>query len=409
MRGALYRSPANRTKAAPAADGRYRVANYLWRVVQSAERLTLDQEVAGSIPAPPANNIDARIPNNTSTSGSEEHTAVELVTKKKLLLVAGRVHPELATEISERLGVPLGDVELASFPNGERHCRYGESIRGADLFILQTHDSIEGTTINDAIMEQLIMVDAARRASAKRITVVAPFFGYSRQDRKATGREPITAKLVANLFAAAGAKRLVSIDLHSGQIQGFFDGPVDHLTAMPVLVNWMKANLPPNVVVVSPDSGRVRVAERYGNHLNTDIAMVHKRRVKVEGAGADGEQSIVEAKGVVGQVKGRPCVIIDDMIDTAGTICAAAEQLKVEGATEVYAAATHGVLSGPAVDRLKNAPIEKLVITNTLPIPPEKNFDKLVVLSVAEIIADALDAVFEDTSVSEIFAGQNHS
>jgi ribose-phosphate pyrophosphokinase len=297
---------------------------------------------------------------------------VELVTKKKLLLVAGRVHPELATEISERLGVPLGQIELASFPNGERHCRYGESIRGADLFILQTHDTIEGCTINDAIMEQLIMVDAARRASAKRITVVAPFFGYSRQDRKATGREPITAKLIANLFATAGAKRLVSIDLHSGQIQGFFDGPVDHLTAMPVLVDWMKANLPSNVVVVSPDSGRVRVAERYGNHLNTDIAMVHKRRVKVEGAGPDGEQSTVEAKGVVGQVEGRPCVIIDDMIDTAGTICAAAEQLKAEGATEVYAAATHGVLSGPAVDRLKNAPIEKLVITNTLPIPPEK-------------------------------------
>ena len=334
---------------------------------------------------------------------------MELVTKKKLLLVAGRVHPELATEISERLGVPLGQIELASFPNGERHCRYGESIRGADLFILQTHDTIEGCTINDAIMEQLIMVDAARRASAKRITVVAPFFGYSRQDRKATGREPITAKLIANLFATAGAKRLVSIDLHSGQIQGFFDGPVDHLTAMPVLVDWMKANLPSNVVVVSPDSGRVRVAERYGNHLNTDIAMVHKRRVKVEGAGPDGEQSTVEAKGVVGQVEGRPCVIIDDMIDTAGTICAAAEQLKAEGATEVYAAATHGVLSGPAVDRLKNAPIEKLVITNTLPIPPEKNFDKLVVLSVAEILADALDAVFEDQSVSDIFAGQNLS
>ena len=251
---------------------------------------------------------------------------MELVTKKKLLLVAGRVHPELATEISERLGVPLGQIELASFPNGERHCRYGESIRGADLFILQTHDMIEGCTINDAIMEQLIMVDAARRASAKRITVVAPFFGYSRQDRKATGREPITAKLIANLFATAGAKRLVSIDLHSGQIQGFFDGPVDHLTAMPVLVDWMKANLPSNVVVVSPDSGRVRVAERYGNHLNTDIAMVHKRRVKVEGAGPDGEQSTVEAKGVVGQVEGRPCVIIDDMIDTAGTICAAAER-----------------------------------------------------------------------------------
>ena len=327
---------------------------------------------------------------------------MELVTKKKLLLVAGRVHPELATEISERLGVPLGQIELASFPNGERHCRYGESIRGADLFILQTHDTIEGCTINDAIMEQLIMVDAARRASAKRITVVAPFFGYSRQDRKATGREPITAKLIANLFATAGAKRLVSIDLHSGQIQGFFDGPVDHLTAMPVLVGWMADNLPEDLVVVSPDAGRVKVAERYANQLHADLAIVHKRRVK-------GAKNQVEAKEVVGEVEGRTCVLIDDMIDTAGTIVAAAEQLTERGASAVYCAATHGVFSGPAIDRLKNSTIEKVVITNTLPLPPEKRIDKIEVLSAAGIIADAIDAVFEDSSVSEIFDGQTQS
>ncbi len=244
------------------------------------------------------------------------------------------------------------------------------------------------------------MVDAARRASAKRITVVAPCFGYGRQDRKAEGREPITAKLVANMFTEAGAKRLVSVDLHSGQIQGFFDGPVDHLTAMPVLVEWMTANLPSDLVVVSPDAGRVKVAERYANQLHADIAIVHKRRLR-------GEKNAVEAKDVVGEVEGRTCVIIDDMIDTGGTIVAAAEQLVEKGAAAVYAACTHGVFSGPAVDRLKNSVLEKVVITNTLPLPSEKQFDKVVVLSAAGIIADAIDAVFEDTSVSEIFGGQN--
>jgi ribose-phosphate pyrophosphokinase len=252
-------------------------------------------------------------------------------------------------------------------------------------------------SINDAIMEQLIMVDAAHRASAKRITVVAPMFGYARQDRKAEGREPITAKLVANLLAAAGAKRLVSVDLHSGQIQGFFDGPVDHLTAMPILVDWMSENLPEDLVVVSPDAGRVKVAERYANQLHADIAIVHKRRVR-------GAKNAVEAKEVVGEVEGRTCVLIDDMI---GTIVAAAEQLAERGAESVYAACTHGVFSGPAIDRLKNSVLEKIVITNTLPLPPEKQLDKIEVLSAAKIIADAIDAVFEDTSVSEIFGGQN--
>jgi ribose-phosphate pyrophosphokinase len=249
-------------------------------------------------------------------------------------------------------------------------------------------------------MEQLIMVDAARRASAKRITIVAPFFGYGRQDRKAEGREPITAKLVANLFSKAGAKRLLSVDLHSGQIQGFFDGPVDHLTAMPVLVDWMATNMPDDLVVVSPDAGRVKVAERYANQLHADIAIVHKRRLR-------GEKNAVEAKDVVGDVVGRTCVLIDDMIDTAGTIVAAADQLVEKGASTVYAACTHGVFSGPAIDRIKNSVLEKVVITNTLPLPPEKQIDKIEVLSAAGIIADAIDAVFEDTSVSEIFGGQN--
>lgn len=327
---------------------------------------------------------------------------MELVTKKRLTIVAGRVNRELAEEVAERLGETLAPVNIAEFANGEIHCRYGSSIRGADLFIFQGHASIDGISINDAIFEQLAMVDAAQRASAKRITVVAPFFGYSRQDRKAEGREPITAKLLANMYAAAGAKRLVSVDLHSGQIQGFFDGPVDHLTAMPILVDWMANNLPEDLVVVSPDAGRVKVAERYANQLHADLAIVHKRRIR-------GEKNAVEAKDVVGEVSGRPCVLIDDMIDTAGTICAAAEQLMERGARSVYCTATHGVFSGPAIERLAAAPLEKVVITNTLPLAPEKRIPKIEVLSAASIVADAIDAVFEDTSVSEIFGGQNQS
>ena len=325
---------------------------------------------------------------------------MELVTKKRLTMVAGRVNRELAEEIAERLGISLAPMEIAEFANGELHCKFGESIRGADVFIFQSHCSTSELSVNDALMEQLIMVDAARRASAKRITIVAPFYGYGRQDRKAEGREPITAKLLANMFEVAGAKRIVSVDLHSGQIQGFFDGPVDHLTAMPVLVQWMADNLGEDLVVVSPDAGRVKVAERYANALHADLAIVHKRRVK-------GAKNQVEAKDVVGEVEGRTCVLIDDMIDTAGTIVAAAEQLAEHGASSVYCAATHGVFSEPAIDRLKNSNLEKVVVTNTLPLPPEKHIDKIEILSAAGIIADAIDAVFEDTSVSEIFGGQN--
>ncbi|MFA9564932.1 MAG: ribose-phosphate diphosphokinase [Acidimicrobiales bacterium] len=326
---------------------------------------------------------------------------MERVTKKRLQMLAGRVHLPLAEEIAAALGVDLGDANIAEFANGEIHCRFGDSVRGADVFIVQTHADTPEMSVNDAIMEQLIMVDAARRASAKRITAVSPHYGYGRQDRKAEGREPITAKLVANLFKAAGCSRLVSVDLHSGQIQGFFDGPVDHLTAMPVLIDYLRS-MGEDIVVVSPDAGRVKVAEKYSVALNADLAFVHKRRVK-------GAKNKVEAKGVIGDVEGRICVIIDDMIDTAGTIVAAAEVLKANGAESVVAAATHGVLSGPAVDRLKNSMIEKVVVTDTLPLPSEKRFDKLEVLSVAPIIAAAIESVFEDTSVSDIFGGQNQS
>jgi len=324
---------------------------------------------------------------------------MEVVTTKRLHLFSGRQNPELADLIGKNLGVPVTDAAIGSFANGETHCKFSESVRGSDVFIVQSHGELDGRSVNDALMEHMIMVDTARRASAKRITAVMPFYGYGRQDRKAEGREPITAKLVADLFKAAGASRLVSVDLHSGQIQGFFNGPVDHLTAMPVLVDRLLA-FDQDLVVVSPDAGRVKVAERYAQQLHADLAIVHKRRVK-------GVKNTAEAKDVVGEVAGRNCVIIDDMIDTAGTICQAAELLMERGAASVTAAATHGVFSGPAIDRLKNSVLDNVIITDTLPMPSEKRFDKLEVLSVSTVIADAIRAVFEDTSVSQIFDGQN--
>lgn len=324
---------------------------------------------------------------------------MELVTHKKLYLVSGRISRPLAEAIASELGEPLGEPNLAEFANGEIHCRFSESIRGSDVFIIQTHCHGSGTSINDTLMEQLIMVDAARRASAKRITVVCPHYGYARQDRKSSGREPITAKLVANLFKEAGASRLVSVDLHSGQIQGFFDGPVDHLTAMPVLVDYLRA-IEGDLAIVSPDAGRVKVAERYAMQLGADLAIVHKRRSHTA-------FNAVEAKEVVGDVADKVCVLVDDMIDTAGTICAAAEQLSEKGASRILAATTHGLFSGPAMQLLAESPIEKVVVTDTLPLPAETDSELVEVLSVAPIIARAIDAVFGDTSVSEIFGGNN--
>jgi ribose-phosphate pyrophosphokinase len=323
---------------------------------------------------------------------------MELVTKKILRLYSGRSHPALAEEIAQHLGVPLGEANLRDFANGEIHCRFGENIRGADVFIIQSHCG----SVNDALMEQLIMIDAAKRASAKRISAVCPLYGYARQDRKAEGREPITAKLMADLMTTAGASRMLSVDLHSGQIQGFFDKPVDHLTAMPVLLDYLRRECGDDMVVVSPDAGRVKVAERYSQHLGTDLAFVHKRHVK-------GKADAVEARGVIGEVSGRRCVIIDDRIDTGGTIVAAADILMEHGATEVWAMATHGILADPAIDRLKNSVIERVVITDTVPLTPDKQLDKIEVLSVASIIADAIDAVFEDKSVSELFGGENQA
>lgn len=325
---------------------------------------------------------------------------MKLQTHKKLHVVAGRSSDTLAAKICSELGVELGTVDIDEFANGEIHVRYGESIRGSDVFIIQSHIEWQQASINDAVMEQLIMVDAAKRASAKRITVVAPFYGYARQDRKASGREPISARLVADLFLAAGAKRLLSVDLHSGQIQGFFDGPVDHLTALPVLVDYLRGLDDGDLVIVSPDAGRVNLAERYTNILGADLAIVHKRRAR-------DAKNQVAAKVIVGDVTGRTCVLIDDMIDTGGTIVAAAELLIAGGARKVIAATTHAVLSGSAVERLENSSIETVVCTDTLPLAAQKRFDKLQVVSVAPLLARAISAVFEDSSVSEIFGGNN--
>jgi ribose-phosphate pyrophosphokinase len=326
---------------------------------------------------------------------------VELVSKKKLMLFAGQGNEELSAEIATCLEVPLGEIKLSTFSSGELYARFGESIRGADVFIVQSHCE----PINDRIMQQLLMIDAAKRASARRITAVCPFYGYARQDRKAEGREPISARLLADLLTVAGADRVVTVDLHTGQIQGFFDYPVDHLTAVPLLASHIAGEVDGDVVVVSPDAGGLKLARRFANCLGdagveSDLAFIDKRRPK-------GTHNVAEATEVVGNVAGSVCVLVDDMIDTAGTITSAVNLLLERGAAEVWVTATHGVLSGPAVDRLKNAPVRKVVVTNTLPIPDDKRFDALEVLSIAPTIAEALDAVFEDTSVSEIFRGDN--
>jgi len=323
--------------------------------------------------------------------------SAESVTKKRLALFSGRTNLALAEEVADHLGVTLGDAELVDFPNSEVRPRFSESIRGADVFLMQSHSA----PTNQSIMEQLLMIDAAKRASAKRITAVCPYYGYGRQDRKSSGREPISARLVADLLKVAGANRVLSVDLHSSQIQGFFDGPFDHLTAATVLEGYLRANAPSDLVVVSPDTGRTKVMDKFATHLNAGTAVVDKRR--------DTSTGRVTTRGVLGDVDGRMCVLVDDEIATGGTICQAAEQVVKAGATEVWALATHGVLSDPAVDRLKNSVIARVVVTDTVPIGPEKRFDKLEVVSVAKVIADAVSAVFEDTSVSEIFGGDNQS
>jgi ribose-phosphate pyrophosphokinase len=328
---------------------------------------------------------------------------VELISKHRLQFYAGRSHPALAGDIAAHLGLHVGPCEVLDFPNGEIRARFGESVRGADVFILQTHCPSNGRSVNDLMMEQWVMIDAAKRASAKRITAVCPRYGYGRQDRKSRGREPITARMVADFFRAAGAERIMSVDLHSGQVQGFFDGPVDHLTAVNLLVDYVRANVVGDLVMVSPDTGRTKVAERAARNAgDMDMASVYKRR-SVDLVGR------VEALDVMGDVRGRMCVLIDDEIDTAGTLCEAAKILAQKGATDVWAMATHGVFSEPAIDRLKNSNISRIVVTDTVPLPPEKQIPKIESVSVAKTFADAIRAVFEEGSVSQIFGGDNQS
>lgn len=320
-------------------------------------------------------------------------TGIKTTGEKKLMLFSGRAHPDLAEEVAERLGVGLVPTKAFDFANGEIYVRFEESARGSDAFVIQSHTA----PINTWVMEQLIMVDALKRASAKRITVVMPFYGYARQDKKHRGREPISARLMADLFKTAGADRLLAIDLHTAQIQGFFDGPVDHLFALPLLADYVGGRVDRDkLTVVSPDAGRVRVADQWCDRLGAPLAIVHKRR-------DPDVANQVTVHEVVGTVKDRVCVLVDDMIDTGGTICAAAEALFANGAADVLVAATHGVLSGPAKDRLKNSRVSEFVFTNTLPTPGELELDKVTVLSMAPVIASAIREVFEDGSVTSLF------
>ena len=324
-------------------------------------------------------------------------TGITATGEKKLMLFSGRAHPELTNEIAGCLGIEPAPAKLFDFANGEIFVRFLESVRGSDAFVVQSHTA----PINQWIMEQLIMVDALKRASAKRITVVAPFFGYARQDKKSRGREPISARLMADLFLTAGADRIMAVDLHTAQIQGFFDGPVDHLFALPTLAGYIERNLDiSQVTVVAPDAGRVRVCERWTDRLGSPLAIIHKRR------DPDVAHQVAVFE-VVGDVAGRTCIVVDDMIDTGSTIIKAADALFEKGAAKVIVTATHGVLSGGAVDGLKNSRVSEVIVTDTLPIADDSRFDKLTVLSIAPLIARAITEVFSDGSVTSLFDGQS--
>lgn len=322
-------------------------------------------------------------------------TNISATTQKNLVLVSGRAHPELAEQVAREIGTELVATEARTFANGEIYARYGDSVRGSDVFVIQAHPF----PINEWLMEQLIMVDALKRASAKRITVVAPFYPYARQDKKGRGREPISARLIADLFKAAGANRIMSVDLHAAQIQGFFDGPVDHLFAMPVLLEHIHSKLSlDTLTVVSPDMGRVRVADIWSDKLGAPLALIHKRR----DPRVPNQVSVHE---IVGEVEGRVCLIVDDMIDTGRTIVKAAQALKDNGAVGVVVAATHAVFSDPAIEVLQSDFIDQVVVTDTLPVPEHKRWDRLTVLPIAPLLGRAIREVFEDGSVTSMFDG----
>jgi ribose-phosphate pyrophosphokinase len=323
-------------------------------------------------------------------------SAMSATPKKNLMLFSGRAHPELAEQVAKHLDVTITPQSAYNFANGEIFVRFQESVRGCDAFVLQSHSA----PINDQIMEHLIMVDALKRASAKRITVVMPFWGYSRQDKKHRGREPISARLIADLFKTAGADRIMTVDLHTSQIQGFFDGPVDHLFALPVLAEHIKRTYAEHeLAVVSPDSGRVRLAERWAETLgNTPLAFIHKTRDPTR-------PNEARANRVVGDIEGRLCLVIDDMIDTGGTVSKAVQALLEQGASDVIVAATHGVLSGSASERLAGCGAREVIFTDTLPIPDDKRFPAMSVLPIAPLLARAIHEVFDDGSVTSLFNG----
>jgi ribose-phosphate pyrophosphokinase len=318
-------------------------------------------------------------------------------TEKRLMLFSGEGHPDLADRIADRLDIELGGVELRQFSGGEVYARYLDSVRGSDVFIVQSL----GQPVNRNLMQLLVMIDAAKRASAKRITAVIPWYAYSRQDRKTKPREPITARLVANMIEVAGAERVMTMDLHVGQIEGFFSFPVDHLTAMHTFVDYFVEEGFRNAddaVVVAPDTGEVKVAKRLADHLGLPWAIVNKMRREVQ-------QS--EVTHVIGDVRNKRVIMIDDLIDTAGTLCNAAEKLIEEGATEVYAAATHAVFSGPAYERIEASPLKEVVVTDSLPLKEDEPQSKIRTLTIAPILASTVRNVFTDDSVSAVFMGEN--
>jgi ribose-phosphate pyrophosphokinase len=353
-----------------------------------------ESAVSTETPIPLFSSVGASAP--LMTSGARP-TSVERAPHKRLMLFGGRSNPALCERIADHLGVNLGEVTLKTFTNSEVYARYEESVRGADVFIVQSCSP----NTNDALMELLIMVNAARLASAKRVTAVMPWYPYGRQDKKSMPREPITAKLVAELLEAAGVDRVLTMDLHAGQVQGFFRAPVDHMTALPLLADHFKLLVDADaedLVVVSGDAGRTKLAKKFSELLGADLALITKERP---------EQQVAEVTNVIGRVRDKVCIVLDDMIDTAGTLCAGGIALREHGATRVYACATHGVFSGPALERLADSVFEEIVVTDTIPINPLTKPDKVRVLSVAPILADTISNVFNDDSVSGLFHGGN--
>jgi ribose-phosphate pyrophosphokinase len=326
-------------------------------------------------------------------------TSLAIDYDKRLMLFSGRANPELAAKIADKIGVDLGPITLKTFSNGEVYCRYEESIRGADVFLIQptSGNPATGITANDALMELLMMIDAAVGASAHRVIAVTPWFGYSRQDKKSAPREPISARLVAHMLEAAGADRVVTMDLHAGQVQGFFSIPVDHLTAIMMLTQYFDDLGLTDLVVVAPDAGRVKLNKKFASKIGAELAILDKERPA---------QQVAEIGYVIGDVRGKTAIIVDDMIDTAGTLKAAAQTVLDEGAARVYAAATHPVLSGNAFANLASSGFEQVVVTDTIPLRAGAP-DNVRVLSTADLLTDSIRRIFTDDSVAEVFGGEN--